>query len=244
MIVTRTVAVIQARTGSNRLPGKILETLHDDVTLLAYQCRHLRDIEGVDELVIANTTNPDDDAVVALAESEGIRVFRGSEEDVLSRFLLVAEHTLAKTLIRITSDSPFRDPAVIARCVAEHRAQGAEYTRPSAGHLPKGLRAEVVETAVLRQLDSAAETTPRDREHVTVFIRDHRDRFRCHTVDFPEALHRPEFDVSVDTQDDLALVRVLYASLAERDWPVDTVHLCRLLDETHVLKPTLTDRAS
>ncbi|WP_297732321.1 hypothetical protein [uncultured Maricaulis sp.] len=242
--MTRTVAVIQARTGSNRLPGKILEPLHDDVSLLAYQCRHLREIEGVDELVIATTTNPDDDAVVALAESEGIRVFRGSEEDVLSRFLMVAELTLAKTLIRITSDSPFRDPAVIARCVAEHRAQGAEYTRPSAGHLPKGLRAEVVETAVLRQLDSAAETTPRDREHVTVFIRDHLDRFRCHAVDFPEALHRPDFDVSVDTRDDLALVRALHASLAERDWPADTAHLCRLFDETHVLKSILTDLAS
>ncbi|OLF74030.1 hypothetical protein AWH62_07750 [Maricaulis sp. W15] len=242
--MTRTVAVIQARTGSNRLPGKILETLHDDVSLLAYQCRHLRQIDGVDELVIATTTNPDDEAVVTLAEREGIRVFRGSEEDVLSRFLLVADQTLAKTLVRITSDSPFRDPAVIARCVAEHNAQGAEYTRPSAGHLPKGLRAEVVETAVLRQLDAAAGTTARDREHVTVFIRDHLERFRCHTVDFPEPLRRPDFDVSVDTIDDLALVRALYAALAERDWPVDAAHLCRLHDETHVLKSILTDLAS
>ncbi len=242
--MTRTVAVIQARTGSNRLPGKILETLHDDVSLLAYQCRHLREIEGVDELVIATTTNPDDDAVVTLAEREGVRVFRGSEEDVLSRFLMVAKHTLARTIVRITSDSPFRDPAVIARCVAAHRAQDAEYTRPSAGHLPKGLRAEVVETAVLRQLDGSAETTARDREHVTVFIRDHHDRFRCHTVDFPEALHRPDFDVSVDTCDDLALVRALHASLTERGWPVDTAHLCRLFDETHVLKSILTDLAS
>ncbi|WP_291845340.1 hypothetical protein [Maricaulis sp.] len=242
--MTRTVAVIQARTGSNRLPGKILETLHDDVSLLAYQCRQLRMIDGVDELVIATTTNPDDDAVVTLAEREGIPVFRGSEEDVLSRFLLVADETVADTLVRITSDSPFRDPAVIARCVAEHKAERADYTRPSAGHLPKGLRAEVVETAVLRQLNAAAETTPRDREHVTVFIRDHLDRFRCHTVDFPDALRRPDFDVSVDTIEDLALVRALYVAITERGWPVDTAHLCRLHDETHVLKSILTDLAS
>ncbi|WP_323762760.1 cytidylyltransferase domain-containing protein [Maricaulis sp.] len=242
--MTRTVAVIQARTGSNRLPGKILETLHDDVSLLSYQCRQLRTIEGVDELVIATTTNPDDDAVVALAEREGIRVFRGSENDVLSRFLMVAGHTLAKTIIRITSDSPFRDPDVIARCVAEHRKHQAEYTRPSAGHLPKGLRAEVVETAVLRQLDEASETTRRDREHVTVFIRDHLDRFRCHTVDFPEAVRRPDLDVSVDTIEDLELVRALFAALADRDWPVDTGHLCHLFDETNVLKSILTDLAS
>lgn len=242
--MTRTVAVIQARTGSNRLPGKVLKPLHDDVSLLSYQCRQLRNIEGVDELVIATTTNPDDDAVVALAEREGIRVFRGSEEDVLSRFLLVAEQTVAKTIIRITSDSPFRDPAVIALCVAEHRQHQAEYTRPSAGHLPKGLRAEVVETAVLRQLDEAAGTTARDREHVTVFIREHLDRFRCHTVDFPEPLHRPDLDVSVDTIEGLALVRALHAALVDRDWPVDTAHLCRLYDETNVLKAIVTDLAA
>ena len=242
--MTRTVAVIQARTGSNRLPGKVLEPLHDDVSLLAYQCRHLHRIDGVDELVIATTTNPDDDAVVALAEREGIRAFRGSEEDVLSRFLLVADRTDAKTLVRITSDSPFRDPQVIASCVAGHVAETADYTRPSADHLPKGLRAEVVETAILRQLDTAPETTLRDREHVTVFIRDHLDRFRCHTVDFPEALRRPDFDVSVDTIEDLALVRALYNALSERGWPVDTAHLCRLYDETHVLKSIITNPAS
>lgn len=242
--MTRTVAVIQARTGSNRLPGKILEPLYDDVSLLAYQCQRLRSIEGVDELVIATTEAPDDDAVVKLAEAQGVRVFRGSEEDVLSRFLLVADATLASTLIRITSDSPFRDPDVIAKCVAEHREHGAEYTRPADGYLPKGLRAEVVETAALRQIHDDPATTARDREHVTIHIREHLDRYRTHIVDFPEALRHPEIDLSVDTPEDLDVVRSVHAELMARGWPVDTLHICRLMEEYAVLRSIITDLAS
>lgn len=242
--MNRTVAVIQARTGSNRLPGKVLEPLHDDVSLLAYQCRRLRRIEGVDELVIATTENPDDSAIVDIARAEGIRVFRGSEHDVLSRFLLVADKTLATTIIRITSDSPLRDPGVIATCVAEHKRTGSEYTRPSAGHLPKGMRAEVVETAVLRQLDADSRTTERDREHVTVYIREHLAEFRTHTIDFDDELNRPEFDVSVDTPAGLAAIRDLHAGLTQRGWPVDTAHICRLLDELTATHGTIQDLAS
>ena len=145
--MTRTVAVIQARTGSNRLPNKILEPLFADMSILAYQCQRLRQVDGVDELVLATTTNPADDVVEMLGEAEKIRVIRGSENDVLGRFLLVARQTGATTIVRITSDSPFRDPAVIAHCIAEHVKSGAQYTRPVAEHLPRGLRAEVVEAA-------------------------------------------------------------------------------------------------
>ena len=229
--MTRTVAVIQARTGSNRLPGKVLKTIQDETSLLAFQCRRLRDIAGVDELVIATTENPEDDAVVALAKAEGVRVVRGSEHDVLSRFLKVAEATLATTLVRITSDSPFRDPAVIAACVADHHRYGAEYTRPADGHLPKGLRAEVVETAVLRQIADDPATTDREREHVTVRIREQAGAYRVHTVDFPAELHHPDVDLSVDTPADLAAARSVLAELLARNWPVDTVHICRLMDE-------------
>lgn len=227
----RTIAVIQARMGSSRLPGKILEPLHDDVSLLAYQCRRLRQIDGVDELVIATTTAQRDNVIAALAEAEGVRVCRGSEHDVLSRFLLAADMTLADTLVRITSDSPFRDPAVIARCVAEHQAHGAEYTRPEPGHLPRGLRAEIVETRALRQLDGDGATTARDREHVTIRIRENPAAFRCLAIAFAEELNHPEYDLSVDTADELEFVRMIHSSLKARGWPVDTGHICALLAE-------------
>ncbi|WP_417482185.1 cytidylyltransferase domain-containing protein [Maricaulis sp.] len=227
----RCVAVIQARMGSSRLPGKILEPLHDDVSLLAYQCRRLRHIEGVDELLIATTTARRDNVIADLAQAEGIRVCRGSEHDVLNRFVRAADMSLADTLVRITSDSPFRDPGVIARCIAEHRAHGAEYTRPQSGHLPKGLRAEIVETRVLRQIDSDSATTDREREHVTLRIRETPGAYRCLTVAFPDELHHPEFDLSVDTADELEFVRMIHSSLEARAWPADIGHICALLAE-------------
>ncbi|WP_417491296.1 cytidylyltransferase domain-containing protein [Maricaulis sp.] len=240
----RTVAVIQARMGSRRLPGKILEPLHDDVSLLAYQCRRLRHTEGVDELVIATTTARRDDVIAELASAEGIRVCRGSEHDVLGRFVLAADMSLADTLVRITSDSPFRDPGVIARCVAEHRAHGAEYTRPQAGHLPKGLRAEIVETRVLRQIDSDRATTDREREHVTIRIRENPDAYRCLAVGFADNLHHPEFDLSVDTADELEFVRMIHSSLQARAWPADIDHICALLTEMALAQPQQQGLAS
>lgn len=239
-----TIAVIQARTGSNRLPGKVLETIEDDVTMLGYQCRRLRNIPGVHELVIATTDNPDDDALAELGKAEGIRVVRGSEEDVLSRFLRVANETGATTLVRITADSPFRDPEVIARCVAEHHESGADYTRPSVGHLPKGMRAEVVETAVLLKIAKNPETTAREREHVTIRIRENMSDYRVHTVDFPAGFHHPEFDLSVDHLADLAAARSVLAELRARNWPVDTVHICRLMDELRTPRALMENLAS
>lgn len=227
----RTIAVIQARMGSSRLPGKIMEPLHDDISLLAYQCRRLRHIEGVDELVIATTTARRDDCIAALGRAEGLRVCRGSEEDVLSRFVAAAEMTLADTLVRITSDSPFRDPGVIARCVAEHHAHGAEYTRPKAGHLPRGLRAEVIEARVLQQLDARSGTSMRDREHVTIHLREHPEAYRCLEVSFPAELHHPDWDLSVDTSEDLEFVHLIHQSLAERKLPANVTSICALLAE-------------
>lgn len=239
----RTVAVIQARTGSNRLPRKILEPLFDDVSLLAYQCRHLRNIPGVDELVIATTTHPNDDTVEQLGQTEGIRVIRGSEHDVLDRFLVVAERTLATTLVRITSDSPFRDPMIIARCVADHHDNLSEYTRPVDKHLPRGLRAEVVEMRVLQHLAADPEVTARHREHVTLFIREHYEAFRTHMVRFADTLHYPDYDFSVDTREDLDFVRSVYAQMSERDWPIDAEHICKLISEQVAEQNRLEDIA-
>ncbi|MED5549943.1 MAG: hypothetical protein VX529_11355 [Pseudomonadota bacterium] len=242
--MTRPVAVIQARTGSNRLPGKVLEPIEGETSLLAYQCRRLRHIPGIDELVIATTESSADDAVASLAEAEGIGVVRGSEEDVLSRFLRVADETGATTLVRITGDSPFRDPAVVAKCLVEHREHTADYTRPADGHLPKGLRAEVVETAVLRRIAQDPDTTSRDREHVTVRIRENMAAYRVHLVGFPANLHHPEVDLSVDHPDDLATARSVLAELNARNWPVDTVHICRLMDEKRGPNASLESLAS
>lgn len=231
MSLTRTIAVIQARTGSSRLPGKVLLDLYPGVSILEHQCRRLARIEGVDALMIATTQDRDDDAIADLAARLDLPCVRGSNADVLSRFVKAAKASSATRIVRITSDSPFRDPDVIARCVACHDAGGYEYTRPAAGALPKGLRAEVIETGVLDQLNADPATTAREREHVTLAIRENPQRYRCGAPVFPESWARPQFDLSVDTPADLAFVRAIWRDLEARGWPPDTAHICALLDE-------------
>lgn len=230
MSLKRTIAVIQARTGSSRLPGKVLMELHPGVSILEHQCRRLSRVDGVDALIIATTDQPGDDRIAALAARLGLACVRGSDHDVLNRFVKAGRATGAGTLVRITSDSPFRDPGVIAACVAHHHGGGYEYTRPGADALPKGLRAEVVETKVLEQLDADPATSGREREHVTAAIRDNPDRYRCGAPDFPERWARPHYDLSVDTPEDLAFVRALWRDLEARGWPADIDHICALLD--------------
>ncbi|MEO1039645.1 MAG: hypothetical protein AAFX09_08870 [Pseudomonadota bacterium] len=229
--MNRTVAVIQARTGSSRLPGKVLMPIRGSQSILDHQCRRLKTISGVNELVIATTEAPADDDIAAIGRRHGVRVVRGSTEDVLSRFVTAARLTLADTLVRITSDSPLRDPWVIERCVAHHHEQNLEYTRPAPGALPKGMRAEVIQASVLRQIDSDPDTTPREREHVTVRIREHPDRYRTGAPDFPERLAHPDFDLSVDTLEDLRFVRGLQDELAARGWAEDVHHICQVLED-------------
>ena len=94
------------------------------------------------------------------------------------------------------------------------------------------------------QIDTDPATTARDREHVTVRIRENEGAYRTHRVSFPEALHRPHFDLSVDTPADLDRVRALYAALESHGWPADTAHICRLLDDRDGPPSQITDLAS
>ena len=112
------VAIIQARMTSTRLPGKVLMDLCGR-PMLTQQLRRIRHSTRVDAIVIATTTNATDDPVVALARGEGVAFFRGSEDDVLSRFIGAARQEKADIIIRLTADCPLIDAEVIDRVVAE-----------------------------------------------------------------------------------------------------------------------------
>ena len=101
----KSVCIIQARMGSTRLPGKVLKLLQDK-PLLWWDMYRIQQSRFVDEIVVATTTEPQDDPLAALCETEGWQVFRGSEEDVLDRYYQVAKQYHADIVVRITSDCP------------------------------------------------------------------------------------------------------------------------------------------
>jgi spore coat polysaccharide biosynthesis protein SpsF len=165
----RVLAVVQARTGSSRLPGKVLRPLGDS-TVLGWVVRAARQSPGVDDVVVATSTAPDDERVADAARELGVQVVRGSETDVLSRFLQALDEHPADGVVRLTADCPLLDPALIGQAVAAWRADAAlDYVSTTlVRNLPRGLDVEVASADVLRAVSGTA--TGYHRTHVTSSI--------------------------------------------------------------------------
>jgi len=213
----KVVCIIQARMGSTRLPGKVLLPLLDR-PLLWWDMHRVRQARTLDEVVIATTTRPADDAIVALCDGEGWPVFRGSENDVLDRYYRAASAHEADVVVRITSDCPLIDPAVVDYTVAGHlsAAPQPDYTSNSTVRTyPRGLDTEVVSFAALERAWQTA-TLPPEREHVTYHIYQHPDTFHLHRVQNP--VDHSQHRWTVDTPEDLELIRRIYGHFGHGDF--------------------------
>jgi glutamate-1-semialdehyde 2,1-aminomutase/spore coat polysaccharide biosynthesis protein SpsF len=208
----RTVAIIQARMRSSRLPGKVLAKLAGR-PVLGWVVRAARAVPGVDAVVIATSTAAQDDTIVSWCSQHDVECFRGSEQDVLDRYAGAARAARADVVLRITSDCPFFDPQIGGQVVALRRLANTDY----AGNVdppswPDGLDCECVTAAAL--LAAGAEATRAfDREHVIPFIRNNRARFSTRTLhaSLPGlAQHRWTLDTAADYEFLQAVARHLH----------------------------------
>lgn len=180
----KTVAIIQARMGSTRLPGKVMKKLNG-LEALAWTARAARAARGIDEVWIATSGNAGDDAVALWAEHNDVPVHRGPEHDVLERYAGAARASGAEVIVRLTADCPLLDPAVIAQVVGLRAMTGVDYaSNIDPPTWPDGLDCEVV---TVPALFTAAREAVRsfDREHVTPFIRNNRSRFSTRNLAAP-----------------------------------------------------------
>jgi spore coat polysaccharide biosynthesis protein SpsF len=214
--------VVQARMTSTRLPGKVLMELAGK-PMLERQLERLERCTQVDEVVLAVTTNPEDDPLVALAEHLGLRWYRGSEHDVLARYLGAAREAHAELVVRVTSDCPLIDPVETDEVIValEQRRADCDYaSNRLEQQLPRGLDVEALWMDVLERMARMAQSAP-SREHVTWFCYGERpDLFALHSVRRP--FEAADLRWTVDTSDDLAMVRRLYGDLrlADREVPL------------------------
>ncbi|MBF0326067.1 MAG: aminotransferase class III-fold pyridoxal phosphate-dependent enzyme [Alphaproteobacteria bacterium] len=180
----KTIAIIQARQSSTRLPGKALMDLAGK-PVIARVVAAAQAIPGIDKAVVATTDQPADDALAAWCAANNVPCHRGSEEDVLDRFLLAARAEQADIVIRLTGDCPLLDPWVAGSVVALRAARKLDYASNIApATWPDGLDCEVFTRAALES--AAAEANrPMEREHVTPYLRDNRHRFRQECVIAP-----------------------------------------------------------
>ena len=182
----KTVAIIQARMGSNRLPGKVLADLGGR-PVLAWVVRAARAIPGCDAVWVATSSAVADDDIAAWCAANGVQAFRGSEHDVLERYAATAAASGADIVVRITADCPLFDPAVAGLVLRLRAISGADYaSNVDPRTWPDGLDCEVVTAAALRTAATEA-SDPADREHVTPYVRNNRTRFTWETLISPLA---------------------------------------------------------
>ena len=202
---TRAGIILQARVGSSRLPGKALEAIHGCSML--ERCLRRLIAGGVAHVVLATTTLYEDDALAAIAGRLGVPVFRGNVEDVLGRYAGAAEAFDLDPVVRATGDNPAVDIQAAGRVLAELRRTGADFVIEEG--LPHGAGVEAMTRSALCHSELVADSAY-DREHVTSFIKGHRDVFRLIDLAAPTPLRRPDLHVTVDTFEDLDWVRELY----------------------------------
>ena len=207
----RAVAVVQARTGSTRLPGKVLAEIEGQ-PLLAWTVAGVQAIQGVSDVVIATTTDPSDDAIVALAGELGVAVHRGPVDDVLTRCHDAVHPFHPEIVVRQTADNPFPDPDVAATQMGSLVDGGFDYV--GIDGWPLGIAAEACRMAAL-DIAAAEAVDPADREHVMPFLYRRPDRFRIGRVPRTGTgrTGAAAARYTIDTADDLAFARAVAARL-------------------------------
>ncbi len=224
----RTVAIIQARMSSSRLPGKVLLDIAGQ-PMLARVLERARRAKTVDDVMVATTNEATDDPIAAMCSERGYPVYRGSMFDVLDRYYMAARQAQADIIVRVTADCPVIDPAVIDQTVEALHANAADFAcnrlpPPWKRTWPIGLDTEVCSFNGLERAWNEA-TLPYEREHVMPYFYDQEGRFKVVVVD-----HDPDYGAqrwTVDTAEDLQLLREIFARFAGKNdftWE-DVLHL-------------------
>lgn len=202
-------AVVQARMGSTRLPGKVLAEVCG-MPLIKLIIQRVRAASTVNAIIVATTTDAEDDQLVAaLGQQPQCEVFRGERDDVLDRFYRCAAHHKVDVVVRVTADDPLKDPRIIDRAVQQLLDEPSlDYSsntlQPT---FPEGLDIEAVRFCALSRAHAEAKL-PSEREHVTPYIWKHPELFRVCNFSYPRDLSSWRW--TVDRPRDLEFVRTVY----------------------------------
>lgn len=209
----RIVATIEARMASTRLRGKVLLPIHGKAAL-HMMIERVKKARYIDDIVVATTTNPEDGQIEALCKILNVGCYRGSEEDVLSRVLEAAKANKADLICELTGDSPLIDPVLIDSVITTHLSGSHDYTSNCLNQqtFPIGVSVQVFSVSALER---AAKLTsdPIDRVHVSCFIYHNPRIFKLKGVVADAESFGPDIRITLDTQEDYALIRNIFDAL-------------------------------
>jgi len=224
----RVVALVSARMASSRYPGKALVPLAGR-PLLAVLLERVASARGLDAVVLATSNNRENDVLAWVAADGGFGVFRGDEDDVLRRHVECAHATGAEHVVRVTGDNPLTDIETLEHLVGLHLAGGADYTYVPGDALLMGILPEVVSAEALERSWHRGEARHRS-ELVTLYIKEHPAEFKIRTAELPAGLYRPQYRLTVDEAEDVALMQGLFDRLSAPGKIVTTREAVVVLD--------------
>ena len=211
-------AIIQARSSSTRFPKKVLQSLPygSDSCVLQQDIRRVKQSKLLDEVIIATTTNPEDDEIVKVAIKEDVPYFRGSLDNVLERYYQAASKFNLDIIVRITSDCPCIDWHIVDDIIQSHLDSDADYTSNTIIEtFPRGIDCEVFNFDVLEESYLNA-TEKYEKEHVTPFIyKTNPDKFKINK--YVSTNNNSDIRITLDTPQDYALLCVIYDNLYEQN---------------------------
>lgn len=204
-------ATIQARMGSTRLPNKVLKNIIGK-PMLALQIERIRQSILIDEVIIATTTQPQDDAIEDFAGKIGVSCFRGSENDVISRIVETLRAYDVDINVEFMGDNPIPDPMLVDSIIGFYLKNADKYdyvTNALKTTYPPGAEVFVYPSKILYDAETKV-TDPALREHVGIHIYQHPYRYRICNLEAPSCYEFPDYHLEVDTQEDFDLIKKVY----------------------------------
>lgn len=202
--MNNTLAIIQARTGSSRLPGKMLLKLGDDY-IIYWVIKRLLKCKKIDKLIVATSSNSKDDFLAEVIERIGVSVFRGDEDDVLGRFYKVSKKYNYDNIVRVCADNPFIDPNEVDKLIDFFLCNSCDYSFNHQDKLSNnyadGFGAEIFTQKTLNYLNQFCNDI-KIREHVTLYLWENIKLFRINTFKAPKELSYPKLKFDLDTKKD------------------------------------------
>ena len=231
------IAVVQARMGSSRLPGKVLMAILGK-PMLWHLVKRLEHVRGISSIIVATSDREQDNRIREFCLDHEFSFFCGNEDDVLDRFYQAAKNTDASEVIRITGDCPLVDSRTISELIEKFRSDQLDFCGVATGagvasehginRYPDGLDAEIMKFEVLEQAWSEAQK-PFEREHVTPFIWKRPDRFKIGTL-YAHDRDYSNYRWTVDNREDFELIFWVYEQLYPADANFGLTDVANLMD--------------
>ena len=223
-------AIIQARMGSTRLPGKVLKPLIGDKTTLELLYYRASQSTLIDKIIVATTTSSEDDAIADKCKKLKIDCFRGSQNDVLDRYFQAAKQFgKPKYIVRLTGDCPLHDATVIDQTISGFVKSNCDYgSNGNPCHYPDGLDVEIFTFQMLKTMWKNASLAS-EREHVTPYAYKNKDQFSIYSCSYP--VNYSHLRWTLDEPEDYNLIKKIYHHFGSKNLLFSMQNILKLIEK-------------